>query len=110
MRGYVPTGFLRVGPWSLYDNLVSVENRQTYLDEITSTTASVFLGLTLGCARCLDHKYDPILSKDYYYRFQAFFNAIQTQDIEVPFETPNCSRDPKQRSKIIPSDSRPGQR
>jgi hypothetical protein len=97
MRGYVPTGFLRVGPWSLYDNLVSVENRQTYLDEITGTTASVFLGLTLGCARCHDHKYDPIPSKDYY-RFQAFFNTVQTQDIEVPFESPELQR--KSEAKI----------
>jgi cytochrome c553 len=91
VRGYVPTGFLRVGPWSLYDNLVSLENRQTYLDEITGTTASAFLGLTLGCARCHDHKYDPIPSKDYY-RFQAFFNTIQTQDIEVPFESPELQQ------------------
>ncbi|HEV3342446.1 MAG TPA: DUF1549 domain-containing protein, partial [Pirellulales bacterium] len=40
-----------------------------------NTTASVFLGLTIGCARCHDHKYDPILQKDYYALF-AYFNSL----------------------------------
>ena len=75
VQGLIPTGFLRVAPWDR-SNLVAAEVRQNYLSEITSTTASVFLGLTVGCARCHDHKYDPIPTRDFY-RFQAFFNAIQ---------------------------------
>ena len=74
-RGLIPTGFLRVAPWDR-SNLVAAEVRQNYLSEVTSTTASVFLGLTVGCARCHDHKYDPIPTRDFY-RFQAFFNAVQ---------------------------------
>ena len=74
-QGLIPTGFLRVAPWDR-SNLVAAEVRQNYLSEITASTASVFLGLTLGCARCHDHKYDPIPQKDFY-RFQAFFNAVQ---------------------------------
>ena len=49
------------------------------LNDITDTVGSVFLGLTLGCARCHDHKFDPILQKDYY-RLQAFFANISARD------------------------------
>jgi len=84
VQGLIPTGFLRVAPWDR-SNLVAAEVRQNYLSEITSTAASVFLGLTVGCARCHDHKYDPIPSLDFY-RFQAFFNAVQAgAPVEVPF-------------------------
>ncbi len=76
LQDHIPTGFLRLGPWSFLDNSEAGLNRQNYLDEVTTTTASVFLGITMGCARCHDHKYDPIPSRDYY-RFQAFFNAIK---------------------------------
>ncbi len=75
VQDYIPAGFLRLAPWDL-GNLQAYELRQAYLDEVTGVTASVFLGLTLECARCHDHKYDEIPARDYY-RFQAFFNAIQ---------------------------------
>jgi hypothetical protein len=84
VQGHVPLGFLRLAPWDR-SNLVADEVRQNYLSEITGTTASVFLGLTLGCARCHDHKYDPIPQKDFY-RFQAFFNAIQVENVDVPYK------------------------
>ena len=53
--------------------------RQEILNDITDTVGSVFLGLTYGCARCHDHKFDPILQKDYY-RLQAFFANITEDD------------------------------
>ena len=84
MQGHVPVAFLRLAPWDR-SNLVADEVRQNYLNEVTTATASVFLGLTLGCARCHDHKYDPIPMKDFY-RFQAFFNAIKADDVEVPYQ------------------------
>jgi mono/diheme cytochrome c family protein len=84
VQGLIPTGFLRVAPWDR-SNLVAAEVRQNYLSEITSTAASVFLGLTVGCARCHDHKYDPIPTRDFY-RFQAFFNAVQAgAPVDVPY-------------------------
>jgi hypothetical protein len=86
VQGHVPLGFLRVAPWDR-SNLVADEVRQNYLSEVTSTTASVFLGLSAGCARCHDHKYDPIPQRDYY-RLQAFFNAIQVEDVTVPYKDP----------------------
>ena len=75
IQGHIPAGFLRLAPWDL-GNLASEQLRQDFLDEVTTATGSIFLGLTLGCARCHDHKYDPIPARDYY-RFQAFFNAVR---------------------------------
>ena len=54
-------------------------NRQLMLDDVTDTTSSVFMGLTLACARCHDHKYDPLSQKDYY-RLQAVFGSIDARD------------------------------
>lgn len=50
----------------------SGDQRRDFLTDVVNTTGSVFLGVTLGCARCHDHKYDPITHKDYY-RIEAFY-------------------------------------
>ena len=84
-QGVIPTGFLRLAPWDR-SNLVAAEVRANYLAEVTGATASIFLGLTAGCARCHDHKYDPISTRDFY-RLQAFFNATQAdRAVEVPYK------------------------
>jgi hypothetical protein len=70
----VATGFCRNGP--TVDNANNEQTRMDELDDIVSTTSSVFMGLTVGCARCHDHKYDPFSQRDYY-RLQAIFLSSQ---------------------------------
>lgn len=53
--------------------------RQEILNDITDTTGAVFLGMTYGCAKCHDHKFDPILQEDYY-KLQAFFANVSAVD------------------------------
>ena len=54
---------------------------------MTSVTGAAFLGLTIGCARCHDHKYDPILQKDHY-RLQAFFANTSFGDGPLSIKDP----------------------
>jgi cytochrome c553 len=69
------TGFYRLGPWD-DEPADPKEDRYDQLDDILSTTSQVFLGLTLGCARCHDHKFEPLTQSDYY-RMVAIFNGLQ---------------------------------
>ncbi|HEY2910737.1 MAG TPA: DUF1549 domain-containing protein, partial [Gemmataceae bacterium] len=84
----VATGFLRHAPYEY--NAVDVElKRQDMLNDMTDTTAAAFLGITLGCAKCHDHKTDPVTQRDYY-RIQAFFAGFW------PTETPVVSNEDRQ--------------
>jgi hypothetical protein len=65
--------------------------RQETLDDMTTVTAAAFLGLTYGCARCHNHKFDPILQKDYY-RLQAFFANTIAGDGPLPMKNPEERR------------------
>src|SRR2546429_6368890 len=56
-----------------------LQRRQEILNDITDTVGAVFMGMTFGCACCHDHKYDPILQKDYY-SLQAFFANTRIED------------------------------
>ena len=77
-QALVATGFNR--HWADESNARNIAlRRQEILNDITDTVGSVMLGLTLGCARCHDHKYDAITHRDYY-RIQAFFAAAQPRD------------------------------
>ena len=74
----VATGFNRHFPdESNARNLM--QRRQEMLNDITDTVGATFMGMTYGCARCHDHKFDPILQKDYY-RLQAFFANTRIED------------------------------
>jgi hypothetical protein len=74
----IATGFNRLWP-DEYNAANLEQRRQEILDDVTDVTGAAFLGLTVGCARCHDHKFDPILQTDYY-RLQAFFAALQPRD------------------------------
>lgn len=68
------TGFNLLGP-DMTDSSDKAQRRQNTLNDMTDTAGFVFLGLTLGCARCHDHKFEPIPQSDYY-RLQAFFTPV----------------------------------
>ncbi len=80
------TAFLVAGPYDIVkspDISLTLMQRQNELDDIVSTTASAFLGLTVGCARCHNHKFDPIRQTDYY-SLQAVFSGVQHGDRAIP--------------------------
>jgi len=72
------TGFNRNHAITQEGGVVAEEYLTEYVADRTNTTATAFLGLTMECARCHDHKYDPILQEEYYGMF-AFFNGIDEQ-------------------------------
>ena len=79
----IATGFHRCGPVHLVGGNQDKEMmRQEVLTEMTSAIGAAFLGLTVGCARCHNHKFDPIPQSDYY-RLQAVFAATEGKDVEV---------------------------
>jgi len=59
-------------------------NRRDFLNDVVGVTGSVFLGVTLSCARCHDHKFDPLPTRDYY-RIEAFFAPLQVSVVSLPF-------------------------
>ena len=77
------------------------------LDDMTDTTASVFLGMTLACARCHDHKFDAISQKDYY-RFQALFAADRAEGRRAAGLAARGGRSRLGRGRA-PGPARPGQ-
>ena len=74
----IATGLNRLYP-DEYNAANLEQRRQEILDDITDVTGSVFLGLTIGCCRCHDHKFDPLPQADYY-RLQAFFAPMLPRD------------------------------
>lgn len=81
----VATGYLRLWPYEY--NQRDVRTQWAHIiDDITDVSGKVFLGMSVGCARCHDHKFDPILRDDYF-KLQAFFGTIQPDD-ELTAATP----------------------
>jgi hypothetical protein len=80
----IATGFLRMGPWEHTGMSVAAITRQEWLDDVTHSTSATFLGVTMECARCHDHKFDPLPTRDYY-RLQAVFATTEFADRPAPF-------------------------
>ncbi|HEY2157392.1 MAG TPA: DUF1549 and DUF1553 domain-containing protein [Isosphaeraceae bacterium] len=89
-----PSAFVATGFNRCYPDMVDLNDqglrRQNALNEITETTGLVLLGLTVGCARCHDHKFDPIRQADFY-RLQAFFTPARFRD-DYPIGRPEQRR------------------
>ncbi|HCU87784.1 MAG TPA: hypothetical protein DGP39_09660, partial [Verrucomicrobiales bacterium] len=80
------TGFLVAGPHDIVkgqDGKLNRMQRANELDDIINTTGTVFLGLTTGCARCHDHKFDPISQNDYY-ALKGIFEGVNFADRNLP--------------------------
>jgi len=79
----VAVGFNRCGPMhQVGGNVEPAMLRQEFLTEVANSVGTVFLGLTMGCAKCHDHKFDPISQADYF-RLQAFFATTEAKDIDL---------------------------
>ncbi len=91
----VGTGFLVAGTYDTVDidNIEGMlQQRANNLDDMLSTTIATFMGLTANCARCHDHKFDPILQRDYY-RLQAVFAGVVHGEREVATPEKKAQRD-----------------
>ncbi len=71
----IATGFLRNQGHNTEGGIIQEEYRVEYVADRVHTVSTVFLGLSMQCARCHDHKFDPISQKEYY-QFYAFFNSL----------------------------------
>ena len=81
----IATGFLRMGPWEHTAMSVKAVTRQQYLDDVVNSVGVTFLANELRCAKCHDHKFDPIPTKDFY-RMQAVFGSLSFQDRKLPWQ------------------------
>jgi hypothetical protein len=80
----VATGFLRGGVYE-YNNRDAPAQWDSILNELTDTVGDAFLAMGMGCARCHDHKFDPILQNDYF-RLKAFFAGLSSRE-DIPIAT-----------------------
>ena len=80
----VATGFLRMGPWEQTGMSVFKETRQMWLDDVTDSVGQTFLAHAMQCAKCHDHKFDPVPTRDYY-GMMAVFSTTQFAERKAPF-------------------------
>jgi len=97
----IALGFLRMGPWEHTSMSVEAETRQYYLDDVTNAVGETFLSQPLRCARCHDHKFDPIPTKDYY-QIQAIFATTQFAERPAPYlEAENTGMLPEEKKRVL---------
>src|SRR5204863_5614500 len=102
-EGIIATGFLVTGP---YDEVGQTQQsaamkavvRQDEMEDVVSLVGQTFLGLTVHCARCHDHKFDPLRQSDYY-RLASALSGVQHG--ERPLPSPELARDLKRREEEL---------
>lgn len=98
------TGFLVGGAYDTVkspDVNLTLMQREDELADFVNTTSTTFLGLTVGCARCHNHKFDPILQKDYY-SLQAVFSGVQHGERALPQRVdPKIQKDLNQQRALL---------
>jgi Protein of unknown function (DUF1553)/Protein of unknown function (DUF1549)/Planctomycete cytochrome C len=108
-RGAIATAFIAAGPWDFVGHVElregTVDKLKTRLldrDDMVSSTMSTFVSMTVHCARCHDHKFDPITQTDYY-RLQAVFAGIDRGDrhYQSPDETQRRAALRQRRERVV---------
>jgi len=104
------TGFLVAGPWDRVkspDPVLTANQRADELHDMIGTTASAFLGTTLACARCHDHKFDPVPMTDYY-AFMAMLQGVRHGERELRTASTAASERPPAalRAELAPLEAR----
>ena len=104
----IATGFIRAGMSTNEGGTIPEENLAIYATDRVETTSQVWLGLTVGCARCHDHKFDPISAKDFYSMAAFFRNTTQPAMDKNVMDSPPILRMPRaedaQRYAALPGE------
>ena len=98
-RGVIATGFLAVGTKPLVQQ-DKVKMKYDVVDEQIDTTAKAFMGLTMGCARCHDHKFDPISAKDYYAMASIFASVKDFENLDPAMTVSKVHLEPLVRPEV----------
>lgn len=99
----IATGYYRLGLWD-DEPADRLQAKYDVLDDVVATTGQVFLGLTINCARCHDHKIDPLPQTDYY-GMLAFFHGISTTPNSVKELFANKEEEAQYRQKVAQLDA-----
>jgi len=86
-RTLIATGYFRLGPWD-DEPADPAEDHFDQLDDMVSTSAQAFLGLTLGCARCHNHKFEPLTTRDYYSMVAVFHGLSRPRNGRAELDRP----------------------
>jgi hypothetical protein len=100
----IATGYTRLGPWD-DEPADPQQDRSDQMDDLVRTTSRVFLGLTLGCSRCHNHKFDALTMHDYY-RMVAIFDPLVRpqqgrQELDLPVGSRTELADVAERDRLI---------
>jgi cytochrome c553 len=95
-QALMATGYLAAGTHSTQITAATAEKeRYDELDDMASTVGTSLLGLTVGCARCHDHKYDPIPSRDYYRLISTFTTTVRS-DLDIEMDNAGYEKEKKE--------------